>query len=203
MSLPTTGYYGTVTPVDVIQPIHKVLRLCGALVTAQTGDAVYPPAATTTNNDERGLGRLVVKQENMPYIDSVAAGAEQSLDLDASQQIAEKAIRSGIKFKNTAAAGVTFSLPEVDKFLAMGCKLGDRGSFRLTAELNPAGTAVPIFIGASAAARVYGARYYTTAEANVTNYCGWVIDWKIEDADGTAVPRIEYVIAGGVMTLVP
>jgi len=202
-TLPTSSYYGAVTPADVIQPIGKVLRLCSALVVAQTGDAVYPPAASTNLNDERGLGRLVVHQENMPYRVTVSNGSDQTVNLDASQAVAEKAIRSGVKFENALSAGVTFTLPNVDKFLALGCKLGDKGTMRVTASVLGAGSAVAIIFAGAGVSRLYGARYFGADVNLVQNLCGFVIHWKIEDIDGTAVPRMEYIITGDKMILPP
>jgi len=206
MSLPTTSYYGAITPAEVIQPISKVLRLCGALVTAQTGDAVYPPVSRTNQNDERGLGRLVVHQENMPYKVASEEPGLTDVDMDASQEIAGKCIRSGVKYESSSTnAPVNFNLPDVDKFLALDCKVGDTGTMRVTAVVavgtNP-GDVAAITFSSAFSNRIYGGLYYA-ANLQVSNRCGFVVHWKLEDVDGTNVARVEYIITGGVMTLPP
>lgn len=184
-------------PADVIQPIGKVLRLCQALVVGQTGDAVYPPAATTTSNAERGLGRLVVKQENMPYVirESVAGGATTA-DFDANQAIAEKFMRCGFEYRNTLIRDLEIVLPSVEKLIAMGCKLGDRGSVRVTA-LNTEGTGGNSYaFNVAGSNKIFGVRSWSSGAG--VDMAGWVLDWKIEDNDGNGTAIVVWITSGGV-----
>lgn len=200
MSLPSTGFYGPALPAHNIQPISKVLRLCGALVTSQTGDAAYPPSATTGNNDERGLGRLVVKQENMPYTVRVEESGPPDIaqDFNATQELAEKFIRCGYEYRNTLPNNAVVILPSVDKFFAMDAKLGDRGSVRVTAaNSNPAGGNTYSFTALGDNV-TFGRRVYGPTAASVDTG-GWVLDWKIIDKDGNGTAIVRWIITGDVV----
>lgn len=184
-------------PADVIQPIGKVLRLCQALVVAQHGDAVYPSSATTANNDERGLGRLVVKQENMPYTTREEAGGGTTvLNFNTDQAMAEKFMRCGLEYRNTAANSLQVTLPSADKLIAMGCKLGDRGSVRVTAENSDGAGANTYSFTALGDNKTFGIRSWTSAAT--TDAAGFVLDWKLQDNDGDGTAVVIWIITGGV-----